>query len=134
MSNAITNDPNTWPSGDNIWNVARAIAMAEGANVSGSNPDRLNNPGDISDGYSTYGGEAHSGSNITQFPDKVTGWQHLYNKLKNISNGNSSVYSVDWTWTQFAQKWAGDWQDWVNNVTEILSVSPDDRVGDYFGV
>ena len=30
---AITNDPATWPQGDRIWNIARAIAYAEGANV-----------------------------------------------------------------------------------------------------
>jgi hypothetical protein len=51
----ITSDPSTWPTGSRIWDIARAIAIAEGANVEGSNPDRLNNPGDISDGASTYG-------------------------------------------------------------------------------
>jgi hypothetical protein len=129
----ITNDPATWPSGDRVWNVCRAIAVAEGANVAGSNPDRLNNPGDISDGSATYGFEAHSGSAVTKFPDKQTGWQWLYNKINNaFVLGQSAVYSPDMTWTGFAQKYAGDWQDWVTNVTGPLNVSPDDRVGDYF--
>src|SRR6266403_1907032 len=64
----ITFDPATWPSGDRVWNVCRAIAHAEGADVEGSNPDRLNNPGDISDGALTYGFEFHSGSSLTTFP------------------------------------------------------------------
>lgn len=134
MACNITFDENTWPSGDIIWNVARAIARAEGANRQGTNPDRLNNPGDISDGGATYGVEQHSGSFITKFPDKQTGWQWLYKKLQNaFVAGQSLVYKPDMTWTQLAQKWAGDWQPWVATVTGSLNVSPDDRVGDYFG-
>ena len=45
----ITNDPATWPTGDRSWDLARAIAQTEGASIAGSVPDRLNNPGDISD-------------------------------------------------------------------------------------
>jgi hypothetical protein len=130
----ITADESTWPSGDVVWNVARAIARAEGANVAGTVPDTLNNPGDISDGGATYGFEMHSGSAVTHFPDKQTGWQWLYNKLHNaFVLGQSHVYSPNMTWTDLAQKWAGDWQNWVTNVTGPLNVSQDDRVGDYFG-
>src|ERR1035438_8484085 len=50
LSCAITNDPSTWPTGDEFWNVCWAIAYAEGAQIAGSVPDRCNNPGDISDG------------------------------------------------------------------------------------
>lgn len=129
----ITNDPATWPTGDKIWDVCRAIAMAEGANVPGSNPDRLNNPGDISDGSLTFGSEIHSGSSVTKFPDKQTGWKWLYSKIKtDFVDGGSMIYSPDMTWTQFAQKYAGDWQDWVANVTSELGISETDRVGDYF--
>lgn len=128
----ITYDESTWPSGDRIWNVCRAIASAEGADVQGSNPDRLNNPGDISDGFSTYGGEQHSGSNITKFPDKETGWKWLYRKISNISQGNSDVYSVDFTWQQFSQKYAANWQPWLAIVTGRLNVNDTDRFGDYF--
>ena len=127
----ITSDPSTWPTGSKIWDIARAIAIAEGANVSGSNPDRLNNPGDISDGASTYGSEAHSGSNVTTFPDKETGWSWLHNKLENIALGKSHVFSVSLTWTEFAQKYAGSWQNWVSNVTRELGVDPNSTFGDY---
>lgn len=127
----ITNDPTTWPTGDKIWNIARAIAIAEGANIAGSNPDRLNNPGDISDGAVVFNQEFHSGSHITHFPTKETGWKWLYDKLQNIALGKSHVFFPTMTWTQFAQKWAGDWQNWLNNITRELSVSPDSTFKDY---
>ena len=127
----ITNDPSTWPIGDRIWSVARAIAIAEGANVAGSNPDKLNNPGDISDGSQTFPSEFHTGSNVTHFPDKETGWNWLYKKLNNIAQGKSHVFSPMMTWTEFAQVYAGDWQNWVQNVTRELGVDPDSTFGDY---
>jgi hypothetical protein len=127
----ITNDPSTWPSGDVIWNVAQAIALAEGYNVAGSNPYRLNNPGDISDGASQFGSESHSGSNVTHFPDAQTGWTWLYGKLQNAASGASKVYHPAMTWKQFAQTWASDWQDWLNNVTATLGVDPNSTFGDY---
>lgn len=131
--NLITSDESTWPSGDRVWNVCRAIARAEGANIAGSNPDRLNNPGDISDGFNQYGGENHSGSNITKFPDKETGWKWLYSKITNaFVNGASTVYSPAMTWNDFAKKYAGNWQVWVNNVTGSLGVYPTETVGSYF--
>ena len=127
----ITNDTSTWPTGDRVWDICRAIAIAEGANIAGSNPDRLNNPGDISDGSSIYSYENHSGSEVTKFPDKQTGWEWLYRKISNILQGNSTVYQNTMTWTQFAQKYAGNWQSWVNNVTNELGVSPNDIIGNY---
>lgn len=128
----ITADRNTWPSGDKIWSICQAVAIAEGYNDGpGYVPFDLNNPGDISDGASTYGSQAHSGSNVTTFPDAETGWQWLYNKLNNAASGKSTVYLPSMTWTQIAQKWAGDWQNWVNNVTGDLGVSPDSTLADY---
>jgi hypothetical protein len=134
----ITFDPSTWPTGDRIWDIAQAIAHAEGANVEGSNPDVLNNPGDISDGASTYGAEFHSGSNVTHFPDKKTGWQWLYNKLQNIDQGGSHVYSRDMSWEEIAHdpatgatRWAGDWQNWSRNVAAALGVDPTSTFGEY---
>jgi hypothetical protein len=125
-------DPSTWPTGDNIWNVCVAIAFAEGYNVPNSNPARLNNPGDISDGASTYGSEFHSGSNITKFPNAETGWGWLYAKLRNISLGGSAVYQKDWTFTQIGKKWAPpNAEVWSGNVAAQLGVDPDSRFSDY---
>lgn len=128
----VASDPDTWPGGDVVWEVARAIARAEGYGRDQKAPTMLNNPGDISDGASTYGSEVHSGSHVTHFPDPATGWNWLYEKLDNVRTGKSKVYSNNFTWTQFAQKWAANWQAWVNNVTHDLSVGPNDRVGDFW--
>lgn len=124
----------SWPSGDAAWEVAHAIAIAEGFNVSGSVPARLHNPGDISDGAVTFGSQPHSGSNVTTFPDDITGWNWLHNKISNIANGSSDVYSPDDTWEQIAEKWAGNSAPWLSIVTTKLGVQPEDRFGDYFGV
>jgi hypothetical protein len=125
-------NPATWPTGDNLWNVCVAIAFAEGYNVANSNPARLNNPGDISDGASTYGSEFHSGSNITHFPNPETGWGWLYAKLRNISIGGSAVYQPDWTFNQIGQKWAPpNWKVWAANVAAQLGVDADTRFSDY---
>lgn len=132
----ITYDPSTWPgdeTSDPLWAIAHAIARAEGANVPGSNPDRLNNPGDLSDGAAEFGFEPHSGSNVTHFPTKTTGWQWLYNKLQRIQSGQSEVYFSSMTWTQIAQKWAGDWSNWVANVSNYLGVDPNSTFADYTG-
>lgn len=134
----ITSDRSTWPTGDKIWQIAQAIAHAEGADVSGTNPDKLNNPGDISDGATQFGAEFHSGSNITHFPDKHTGWTWLYNKLANINAGRSRVYSRTMTWQEIAHdpatgatRWAGDWQNWSNNVAADLGVEPTSTFADF---
>ena len=127
----ITNDPNTWPTGDRIWLICHAIAIAEGANIAGSVPDRLNNPGDISDGLAEYGGEWHNGSDVTVFPDKQTGWQWLHNKISNIAAGKSLVYSATDSWATIAQKYAGNSAAWLNNVVNTLGVDPNSTLQDY---
>lgn len=131
---SITNDPSTWPSGDLVWRICQAIAFAEGANVAGSVPDVLNNPGDISDGAAYFSQEWHSGSNVTKFPTKEIGWSWLYDKVSNAVNGRSSVYLPSMTWNQIAQKWAGDWQSWVNNVTRYLGVNPNSTLSQFTGI
>jgi hypothetical protein len=132
----ITNDPSTWPTGDRIWDVCRAIALAEGANLSGSVPDRANNPGDLSKGDEH--GQAFTG--YTQLPDeylinfatKMDGWNALRAKINNIVSGNSRVYSPSMTWAQLAAKYAGNSCAWAANVTKSLGVQTSDTIGAYF--
>jgi hypothetical protein len=133
----ITNDPSTWPGGDLVWNVCRAIALAEGANLAGSAPDRLNNPGDLSrgdeHGQPVIGyASLPDGEVAIQFGSKEAGWNALYIKIGNIAAGRSGAYSPDMTWRQIGAKYAGNSAAWVSNVTRILGVSPDARFGDYF--
>lgn len=133
----ITSDPSTWPSGDDIWAACQAVALAEGANVAGSDPDKYNNPGDLSKGdehgqavtgYTTLG----CGEVEIIFASKQAGWNALYAKFQNIVNGQSSVYSLSMTWQEFAQEYAGNSTAWVTNVCNQLGVSPTDTLGSYF--
>jgi hypothetical protein len=128
----ITADPSTWPGSDRIWEICCAIALAEGYNKgTGVVPYDLNNPGDISDGGGTYGSQPHSGSNVTTFPTAEIGWQWLYNKISNMVNGKSATFPASLTWTQVAQKYAGNWQNWLSNVTNYLGVDPNSTPKDY---
>jgi hypothetical protein len=133
----ITNNPSTWPAGDKVWDVCRAIAFAEGANVLGDAPDRLNNPGDLSrgdeHGQPVIGYVTLPDREVAiQFASKEAGWQALYLKISNIVAGRSTTYSPDMTWRQIAQKYAGNSSAWVNNVANALGVSPDSRFSDFF--
>lgn len=133
----ITSDRNTWPSGDLIWNVCQAIAIAEGADEPGTAPDRYNNPGDLSKGdehgqpvigYT----KLPDGEVLIIFANKEAGWNALYSKIANIVAGRSSTYSPRMTWRQIAGKYAGNSQAWVNNVARELGVQPDDVFANYF--
>lgn len=132
-SGIVPEDPSTWPSGDSLWGVCQAVALAEGYNVPGSNPARLCNPGDISDGAETFGFEVHSGSQITVFPDQETGWQWLRKKFQNIANGTSKTYSATESWESIASKYAGDSANWLKNVTGALGVSANSSLKDLLG-
>jgi hypothetical protein len=127
----ITTDESTWPSGDAIWDICRAIAKAEGYDVAGKAPFRLNNPGDLSDGAHVYGVEFHDGSNITCFPDAATGWNWLYNKIHNHVTGKSTVYPASWTIDQVSRKYAGSWQNWQTIVSNELNVSVSSTFAQY---
>lgn len=133
----ITSSTSTWPSGDLVWNVCRAIALAEGAGVPGSAPDRYNNPGDLSKGdehgqavssYTTL----QDGENLIVFASKEAGWNALYTKIANIVSGASSTYAPSMSWRQIAQKYAGNASAWLSNVTTALGVAPDDTFASYF--
>jgi hypothetical protein len=135
----FTSDPASWPSGDALWNVAQAIAYAEGANVRGSAPDRFNNPGDLSkgdehgqvvSGYTTLS----DGENLIIFATKTNGWTALYTKLQGIDQGRSSVYSGDMTWNQIGQSYAGNSATWAQNVAARLGVDPNSTFNSYVDV
>jgi hypothetical protein len=135
----ITEDPGTWPSGDRVWDVCQAIARAEGYNVGpGAAPFDNNNPGDLGPGdehgFPTIGEAGyHGGSFILHFATAADGWNALYQKMRNVAAGSSSVYSADWSWGQIADVYAGDAADWLRNVTRALGVDPGSSLRDYVG-
>lgn len=145
MANSINaGDESTWPSGDKLWDFAHAIAVAEGYGADEYNgPTRNNNPGDLSDGADTFGYDPNiKDSKVTTFPDDVTGWFWLRNKLNRIVDGASTVYSEyartlglrdssELSIRQLAQKWAGSWQNWSANVSRELGVTDSTKVKEF---
>lgn len=101
--------------------VARAISQAEGYGVAGAIPTVRNNPGDLTD---------ITGS-VRTFPSASDGWNALYAQLQKIVDGTSSYYTLDMSWRQMGQIWAGGDGNWAVNVAAILGVDQDSAVGDY---
>lgn len=135
-SAGITPDPATWPRGDRLWDICRAIAHAEGYDRGpGTAPWDLNNPGDLSPGdehgYGTAGpAEFHGGSYIIHFATPADGWNALRLKFFNAANGYSNVYLPDMTWAQIAAKYAGDAANWGRNVAANLGVDLETTLND----
>ena len=113
--------------------MAQAIAEAEGFFVPGSIPARAHNPGDLTEGdfgdtgvYLT----SSSGAKIIVYATDQDGWNALYEKLQNIANGTSSVYSPDMTIAQFANKWTSTQQSsWAENVASSIGADINSVIG-----
>ena len=115
-----------------VQEFCNAIAHAEGFGVPGAVPTTHHNPGDLGPGDCPgYPYDFHSGSNVCQLPSDDVGWAFLQNKIRNAFNGHSHVFSPSMTITQWAQKYAGDWQNWAKNVAAYLGVSPDTVISDW---
>lgn len=101
-----------------IYNLASAIAFAEGFGLPNTVPTRAHNPGDLKlEGYPTTGEEG-----ISVFPDDDVGWQHLYNQLSLIKTNASHVYSTNMTFYDFARKYTDTQQsEWLENVLSKLT-------------
>lgn len=116
------------PGNDFISALSTAIANAEG-----SNPD-INNPGDLTTGdvpaEQTTG--VFNSAGVAIIDTIENGWTALRNKLENIFNGNSSVYSPDMTISEFAQTYTGgdNADGWAQSVADSLGVTPDTTLAD----
>jgi hypothetical protein len=136
----ITQDPATWPAGDRIWDICRAVALAEGYNLGPDHaPFDLNNPGDLSPGdeagFATAGpSQFHGGSQVIHFATARDGWGALYHKFNDAAFGLSRIYAPEMSWEQIGALYAGDAADWVRNVTAVLGVDPRASLGAYVGV
>ena len=114
------------------WNpqsdFAAAIATAEGANVVGSIPYRNFNPGDLV-GWPGYPSDLNG---YTIFPDSASGWNALEEQLNSIRSGTSKYYTTGMSIQQMAQIWSPvGWQNWANNVAQVLDAQTSDPIGDY---
>jgi hypothetical protein len=105
-----------------IFDVAAAIALAEG-----SNPD-WNNPGDltISFGYPTVGTANSAG--VLKFQNCADGWNALYKQLSAIVSGNSR-YSLSDSIADFGAGYSGGDPNWAVNVARELQTTPDAPLG-----
>lgn len=111
--------------------ASKATAFAEGfsdryGNILVQNvPARFHNPGDLGPGDAPgFNSILTDGSNVVQFPDDTTGWLYLNNKWSRILSGNSKTFGLDFTVTQVAQKYAGNWHAWAINFSSYLGISP----------
>ena len=101
--------------------LAQAIARAEGYYVSGSLPQRRNNPGALK----------LDGNEITQFATPSEGWAALHRQLEKILNGESAFYTPDMSIRQVAEIWTGgDKPDaWARIVAGELQVDETLSIG-----
>lgn len=103
---------------DNLKAFAQAVAQAEGFYVTGSIPQRANNPGDLKEGGTTING-------ITVFDSVDAGWAALYRQLWLIVTGESNYYNLDMTILDMAQMWTATQPSaWAANVGQALNVDP----------
>lgn len=109
--------PTTYPQA--IQTFANGIARAEGFYVSGSVPQRANNPGDLK----VPGLPTLPGTSITQFDSVGAGWAALYRQLWLIVTGESSYYNLDMTISDMAATWTTSAPSgWAANVGSALGV------------
>lgn len=115
-----------------ISQFVQAVAHAEGFGQPGAVPTTHHNPGDLGPGDCPgFPFDYHSGSNVCQLPDDATGWNFLTTKITNAFTGRSAVYSPNMTILQFARSYAGNWQDWANNVAGALGVTTNTVIADW---
>jgi hypothetical protein len=108
--------------------LANAIANAEGANPANNNPGDLTtgdfNPANVVGTFNSAG--------VAIVDSIENGWSALYNKLGNILNGSSSVYSSSMTISEFAETYTGgdNAASWAQSVADQLGVTVDTTLAD----
>jgi hypothetical protein len=111
-----------------IYQLAYAICVAEGFFVSGSIPNRANNPGDLELG--DIGNGTING--VTVYGSTSDGWNALYNEVYLILSGNSSIYSPSMSISQIAASYTATQQAaWASNVSQTLGIDPSEPLTDW---
>lgn len=129
MQLPIFNANHPAPLNPNVYNVALAIAHAEGFFTHGSVPATRNNPGDLEDEHG-----------IKHFSDVQDGWQELIRRIEGWAAGHSVVYHRDWTFAQIASMYVAGGKTphpgdnpsrWADAVAQFLGATRDTRLCDY---
>ena len=109
-----------------IQDLATAIMKAEGGDVSGSVPNRANNPGDLKLGDLGQG----TINGVTVFPDFATGFAALQKQVGSMVDGSSKYYDPSQTLADVGNTYSGGDPNWAKNVANFLGVTPDTTLGD----
>lgn len=113
--------PTTYP--EPIKQFGHAIARQEGFYVTGSVPQRANNPGDLV--MPNWTGPT-LGAGISVFDSPDAGWNALYRQLWLILTGASNRYNLDMTIADMGAVWTTTQKTaWSTNVANYLGVSVD---------
>jgi hypothetical protein len=113
---------------------ASAIAHAEGFYVTGSIPQRANNPGDLTDdgdvGHGFIESSGPMGAKITVYGSVEDGWAALNKKVARMLNGASHVYPLSMTIMEVGLKYAGS-AAWAQNVATKLGIDTRTTLAEY---
>ena len=103
-----------------VTRLSEAIATAEGYFVSGSQPNRKNNPGDI-----------ETGGIVNTYATTEAGWDALYRQVSMMFDGSSSHYNPGMTIEQIGYVYSPDGaENWIANVTGYLGVTRNTTLND----
>lgn len=109
------------PTDPVVASLSAAIGLQEGVNVSGSIPNRNNNPGDLKNSNLGYPVDSFG---HTIFPDYATGNAALQHQAAHILNQDSNTYNGDPTVVTLAdvgKKYAAD-PSWADGVAKKLGL------------
>lgn len=104
--------------------MSEGIAIAEGYYVTGSRPNRNNNPGDLTVDITGTGIGKDGPFIVYGSPDD--GWKALYRQVEMMFTNASRIYNSNMTIRQIAEKYTTtDQLAWAQNVANELGISID---------
>ena len=113
---------------DQVQKIAQAIATAEGFYVSGSRPQRNNNPGDMT--QDLIGKSTGKDGAFVVYANVDDGWSNLYAQIQKWLDGTSSHATATSTITDISSFYTtNDQASWATNVANALGVSIDTQIG-----
>lgn len=104
--------------------MSQGIAIAEGFFVTGSRPQRNNNPGDLT--VDTINAGIGKDGPFIIYATEDDGWRALYKQVELIFTNASRIYDSNMSIRQIAQKYTTtDQLAWAENVARTLGISID---------
>ncbi len=113
--------------------LAIAIATAEGFYVSGSRPQRDNNPGDLT--VDITGTGVGTDGPLVVYGSADDGWDALYTQVNRYFSGTSAHAGPNSTIADLAPSYTGNdnADSWAANVARVLGVGTDTTIGSLSG-